>query len=744
MTEKREKTGDSVIDEALERFDESQSGTDYNRQAAEEDIRFARMADQWPDAVKKQREAEGRPCLTINKCPSFIRQVVNEGRQNKPGIIVLPVDGGADVDTADVIGGLIRSIERGSNAEVAYDTALEHAVTGGFGFFRISIDHAHAESFEMEAKIERVANPLSVHWDPSSTKFDASDWDYGFISEWIRKDTFEKRFPKAEPVSFDGDARDRITDWVNEDSVRVAEYFCRTAEKKKIVLLSDGNVVREDKLSEALGPGMPTMLEVLQMQGVTVTKERESDFYSVKRRLISGVSVLEETDWPGSTIPICPVWGDEVIIDGRRHFRSLIRDARDPQMMFNFWRSASTEMVALAPRVPFIAEMGAIPNGPEGEKWRTANTRSHAYLLYNKGTQLPQRQPFPSQPVGAIQEAMNASDDMKAIMGIYDASLGAKSNETSGVAIRQRQMEGDTATFHFIDNLSRAIQYAGRCLIEIIPSIYSARETIRILGADEAPKVVKLTTETAREQGIDTPGDDLDGRLYNLATGKYDVTVKAGPSFQTRREETVYALTELVRARPELGAVIGDLIVKNMDIPEGPEVSKRLQKMLPPQLQDGQDGRPSIPPEIQQQIAQGTELIQKLQAENAQMKGDMSKTMIEAQTKGKELEFKAREAELTQAIKARELSLKEVELQLKAAEMQAAQMNAQAVTGADVDQKNAVTGLAQLVQQALGAATESNAATQQAFMSALGELKETMSRPKQIIRGPDGRAVGVQ
>lgn len=738
--DKPEKTGDSVIDEALERFDESQSGTDFNRQHAEEDIRFSRLGDQWPDAIRKQREAEGRPILTINRLPAFIRQVVNEGRQNKPGIVVVPVDGGADIDTADVIGGLIRSIERGSNAEVAYDTALEHAVSCGFGFFRLSVDYAHEDTFEMEARIERVANPLSVHWDCSSTKFDASDWDYGFISDWIRKDAFEKRYPKAQPVSFDGDARDRITDWLNEDSVRVAEYFLRTPYKRKLVLFSDGVARREDDLKKT-----PGLIEFLAANGVTPTREREADCYKVTRRLITGVEVLEETEWPGSTIPICPVWGDEVIIDGRRHFRSLIRDARDPQIMYNFWRSASTEMVALAPRVPFIAEMGAIPQGPEGEKWRTANTRSHPYLLYNKGQSPPQRQPFPSQPVGAIQEALNASDDMKAIMGIYDAALGARSNETSGVAIRQRQLEGDTSTFHFIDNLARAIQYAGRCLIEIIPSVYSAKETIRILGPDEAPKVVKLTQESAMQQGIDTPSDNPEARLYNLSVGKYDVTVKAGPSYATRREEAANAMIEMIRAQPDLAPIMGDLLVENLDFPNAPEVAKRLKKMLPPQLQEGPNGQPAgLPPEIQAQISQGTELIQKLQAENAAMKQDMSKVQIDAQMKGRELEFRQRESELNAAIQSRELSLKELEIQLKAAEMQAAQANAQAVTGADVEQRNAVTGLAQLVQQALAAAQESNAATQQAFMSALADLKDTMARPRTFVRGSDGRVVGVQ
>jgi len=744
-------SGDTVLNEALERFEETQSATNMNRLDAAKDIRFGRLADQWPAEIRKQRELEGRPCLTINRMPAFVRQVVNDARQNKPAIQVVPVDSGADIDTAEVIGGLCRAIERGSNAEVAYDTALEHAVSGGFGFFRIGIDYAQGDTFDMEARIERIANPLSVYWDPSTRAFDASDWEYGFVAEWTTKSVFEQTYPDAEFVSFEGDYQDQTErDDFGQEQIRLAEYFLRTIHKRKIVLLSSGAVMRAEDLSKpfVLPDGSKMALkDALAMSGVTPTKEREAEYYKVKRRILSGAEVLKEDDWPGQTIPICPVWGDEVIIDGRRHFRSLIRDAKDPQMMFNFWRSASTELVALAPRAPFLIAEGSLPEGKERQKWENANTRSWPYLTYKPtGGAMPQRQPFPTVAAGAIQEAANASDDMKSVMGIFDAAMGARGNETSGRAIVARQRESDTGTFHFIDNLSRAVRYCGQILVEVIPSIYSQREAIRILGPDMTAKVVNLAKEgQAPQQGVDTPQDDANARLYDLGVGKYDVVVKTGPSYATQREEAASQMIELVRAQPALAQIAGDLIAENLDFPNAPELAKRLKKMLPPQLQEGENGQPAgLPPEIQQQIAQGTELIQKLQAENAQMKGDMTKTMLEAQTKGKEIEFKAREAELTQAIKARELSLKEVELQLKAAEMQAAQMNAQAVTGADVEQKNAVTGLAQLVQQALGAATESNAATQQAFMSALGELKETMSRPKQIVRDQTGRAVGVQ
>jgi hypothetical protein len=590
LAEKKE-TKEPVIVEALERFKEAEDGTSFNRNAAHEDIRFARLGEQWPDKIKKQREEEGRPALTVNKLPSFIRQVVNDSRQNKPAISVHPVDNGADKDTAEVIGGLIRAIER-NGADVAYDTAIDHAASGGFGFFRIGIDYCHSESFDKQAFIERIANPLMVHWDPSSTAFDASDWNFGFVSDLLTEEEFEAKYPNAEKVSFEGNDKELVGLWMQEEKIRVAEYWQREEKERTILLLSNGQIVRKDKFKDQIK-------YLLELAGITVVDERQSQYYEVKRRVMSGVEVLKEEDWPGSMIPICPVWGEEVIVDGKRHFRSMIRDARDPQTMFNFWRSASTELVALAPRAPWVGPKGFVPKGQEA-KWQSANNRSHAYLEYEATANgaAPRREAFAGVPAGALQEALNASDDIKSIIGIYDASLGARSNETSGRAILARQREADVSNFHFIDNLSRAIQYAGRVLVEIIPSVYSARQTIRILGDDMKEKVIKLAMEGQGSYGSQ-PQEPGTERLYDLSIGKYDVTVKTGPSFSTQREETRETLMEIMKQVPGAAPILGDVLMDNMDFPGADTVAKRLKAMLPPQILAAENGQPMPPQQPQ-------------------------------------------------------------------------------------------------------------------------------------------------
>jgi hypothetical protein len=406
--------------------------------------------------------------------------------------------------------------------------------------------------------------------------FDASDWQYGFVSDMLTEREFKKRYPKAKTVSWKEGLGEDLENWTDEDRIRVAEYWVRNEKMRKIVRMSDGQVYRVDDLREPIeiAPGMAMpLIDGLAMQGITPNEERDSTFFEVTRRVINGVEVLEEAPWPGSMIPICPVWGEEVNYRGKRYFRSLIRDARDPQAMMNFWRSASTELVALAPRTPFLVPLGGIPMGEE-KKWETANTRSHPYLTYDPSAgNMPQRQPFAGVPAGALQEALNASDDMKAVMGMFDASLGARSNETSGRAILARQREGNNATFHFLDNLARAIEYAGRCMIEVIPSIYSPRQTVRILGENNTPKVVRVMAQAGSPPTVDDPG----GKIYNLAAGKYDVTVTVGPNYETQRQETMQNLTDIIRAQPQAAAVLGDMLLENMDFPGSKDAAFRVR-----------------------------------------------------------------------------------------------------------------------------------------------------------------------
>jgi hypothetical protein len=353
--------------------------------------------------------------------------------------------------------------------------------------------------------------------------------------------------------------------------------------------------------------------------GVQVQGSRDVDSHRVRQHIMSGAEVLETVDWAGKYIPIIPVYGAEINFKGKRHFRSLIRGAKDAQRMFNYWRTTSTELVALAPKAPFIGRKGAFET--DAAKWATANVQSHAFIEFD-GPEPPMRQPFSGVPAGALQEALNASDDIKSVIGMFDASMGARSNETSGKAIIARQMEADNATFHFIDNLSRAIRHAGRVLIDLIPQVYSVPRVIRVLGEDGESEM-KAVNQPVQEQERDPLTEEVREitRIYDLTSGRYDLTVSAGPSFASLRQEAASQMIELIRAYPQAAPVIGDLLVKNLDWPGAEEIAERMRKAAG-LGEDGEDAGPD--PQAMQVVQQYQSALQEMQAKYQSLEADKS------------------------------------------------------------------------------------------------------------------------
>lgn len=628
-----------ILKEAREVFERCLDNESENRRLAKEDIEFARLSKQWHDADRKAREADHRPCLTINKLGPVIRQVVNDARQNRPSIRVLPADSKADIKTAEVLSGLIRNIEQSSDADVAYDTGVDAAVSGGFGYWRVNLDYSYGgsvsddlstagvELFEQDIRIERIANQFAVYGDPDSTQADSSDWMRAFVVEEVTQEEFKRKYPKAKVSDFDqADWANVAGRWKTDSKVLVGEYWKREESVRLVI----GVELAGDL--EAPGETVVMTVEEWEKQraeieakgGKAVTMPRPIKSYAVTQYLMTGVEILETNKWPGCFIPIIPVYGDEVNLEGKRHFRSLVRDAKDPNRMFNYWRSMATELVALAPKTPFIGKKGAFES--DAAKWATANTRSWSHIEYD-GPERPTREPFAGVPQGALQEALNASDDIKAITGIYDASLGARSNETSGKAIMARQREGDVSTFHFIDNQVRAIRHTGRIIIDLIPKVYSTPRIVRILGPDGKPENIPINGMPAGES---EGGDNTEAtaRIHDLRVGRYDLAVSAGPSFTTKREEAATQMIELIRSYPDAAPVIGDLLAKNLDWPGADEIAKRLERMLPPEMRDDESG--DIPPEVQQQLQQMGEAIQVLgeQLREAQDKANIEREKV--------------------------------------------------------------------------------------------------------------------
>jgi hypothetical protein len=615
---------DDILKEAQEAFELCAEHESDNRKDYEDDIRFALLEEQWPEKVRREREIDGRPCLTANLLAPMVRQVVNEARQNKPGITVHPADDKADAETAEILNGIIRNIEQSSNAEVAYDTALECAVAGGFGYFRINTAYTTDDTFDQDIVIERIANPLSVYGDCYSTAADSSDWNTAFVVDTITKAAFEKQYKGADAVNWSDDAWANVkSPWLDGDQVMIAEYWAREEIKRPILLLSDGAIVEAETYT--------AQEELYAALGVTVAGQREVRSHKVTQRVLSGAEELSKVEWAGKYIPIIPVYGSEVNLRGKRHFRSLIRSAKDSQRMRNYWRTTSTELVALQSKAPFVGRKGAFET--DHAKWATANTSNHAYLEYD-GPDPPQRQPFAGIPAGALQEALTASDDIKAIVGIYDSSLGARSNETSGKAIQARDAQADTGTFHFIDNLSRGMRHAGRVILDLIPHTHPVPRVVRIIGKDGKPRMAPVNQPVQVEQeNPDTGQIEAIEKIYDLTVGKYDLVVKAGPSFASKRDEFVAMASELMRGNPLLQQVLTPMIVENFDIPDADEIVEKLKAM------SGEN------PAMKQMEQEAMGAIQQLQAQLQQVSAELEAERADKTIEARKLEIEAFNAE---------------------------------------------------------------------------------------------------
>jgi hypothetical protein len=594
---------DELVQQAREHLKESEDADAPIRALALEDLKFAN-GDQWGEQQKRIRHADGRPCLVHNRIRAVIKQITNEQRQQKPAILISPVGDGADEDTAKILQGIIRHIEYNSNADTAYDSAMEFAVTcGGPGWIRVLTDYCDEKSFDQEIFIRGVKNHFSVYADPACQESDYSDARYMIVIETLTKDQYKEQYPDSEVTTFIdlGNLGNCPPDWVNSDGVRIAEYWYIDSEQRELFKLMDGTSATVDDMPE----------------GAVVAKDRagkpisrKTDVKTVKWVKTNGVEVLDSGDWAGKFIPLVPVIGDEVIIDGKRELLGVVRDAKDPCRNYNYQISAQTEAIALAPRAPYVGTKKQF-EGVENQ-WRTSNTRNYPFLTFNpdeKNPGPPQRQSF-EPAIQAISMAIaQADNDIKATTGIYDASLGAPGPEQSGTAIMARQQQGSTANLHFSDNLGRALKHLGRILVDLIPKIYDTTRVVRIIGEDEQQKTAMIGDPQEAQnwqQGMQ--------RVYDLNAGRYDVAVSMGGSYATRRQQAVDQLTQLVHAYPAFLQIAGPTILKNMDIPGAEELAKMAQKMLPPQLQEGGPQPPT--PEMQAMAQQHQQLIQQLQQAN--------------------------------------------------------------------------------------------------------------------------------
>lgn len=606
-----------LIETALARF---RYAADAEQEQREHELECLAMCDperQWDDTIKAERQEQDRPCMTEDRIGPFVSQVCNSLRQNRAAVTVNPVNDSSDVDTAEVIQGLIRHISYDSSADLAYDTASTSCVRTGRGYYRVVTEYEGDDTLDQVIKIKAIPNHHMVYVDPGAVEADLSDADWFMIFEDMLLDDFRAQYGDKESASLDRgqwqSVGDDVPDWYKNDHVRVCEYFYKVPTTHKVYRLSDGNVVKDSDLPEDAEKKIGGKVA----EGLFIEEERECKTYEVKWAKFNAVEVLERADWPGKIIPIVPVFGKELNVGGKRRYFGLVASMIAPQKRFNWLLSAQLEVINLVPRTPWVAVEGSLV---KPEAWANSHRRPVGTLFYK---QMVDGEPISARPerssigvdVSAINQAlMYSAEGLKGTSGMYNPSLGAtETTSQSGVAIRAQQSQGDMATYHFQDAVTRARRKEGRIILELIPTIYDAERVVRIVNEDETAKTVKIN------------GVDSEGKMFDMKLGKYDLTVTAGPSYTTRRQENLAVLMSMAKTLPQVVQVAPDLIVSQLDVPIAKPMAKRLKASLPPQVQQEDQetaGKPNVAAvmgklqESQQMIEQLTQALKAAQDEH--------------------------------------------------------------------------------------------------------------------------------
>lgn len=639
---------DPRIQEAVEFLKFANDADTMNRQEALEDLKFG-GGDQWPVELQNSRNLESRPVITVNKVDNYCRQVANQQRQQRPRIKVHATNTHDDMVDAQTIGGIIRHIEVNSNADHAYDNAFEYAVRMGWGYMRVKTNYVSEDSFDQEIYIDPIDNPFTVYFDPNSVAPDGSDADRCLITTMMRKDEFRKMYPDADDGGTSFTQRgtgDSQSEWITREDIRLAEYYYTVKEKATLYLLSDGtSTFADDK----------DFFKRLDAFGITVVDKRDSYKKTIKYVKLTAVEIIEERDWAGKYIPIVPVYGRHIVIGDKRKKFGMIRHAKDPQRMYNFWQTSITESVALAPKAKWLLAEGQDEN--HESDWANANIKSFPLLRY-KQTDIDGRpappptrlQPEPP-PTGVMAAAMGVDNDIKNIMGIFDPAQLGQGN-ISGKALNGQQQQVDLTNFDYYDNLTRSISHIGKICLDLIPKIYDTERVMRIIGDDGKPELLTINQR------------DSVGRVLNdISVGQYDVVMETGPGYNSKRQEAVDNMLPLLSAAPELMKVAGDLVFRNMDWPGADIIADRLAAANPmAQIDD----KSKVPPQVQMQLAmsqkQIQELTQALQARDLMLKNRMDVEQMKQDSETKRTLMKetnrAHESELRDASDREEMRMR--------------------------------------------------------------------------------------
>jgi len=604
-----------IMEEMRDRFRACSEWEATYRRKFLEDLKFAE-ADayngyQWPDSIRRMRDLSDKPCLTLNVVRQHNLKIINDMRKSKESCKILGMGNGATQESAEIVKQLIRHIEYNSKAQRnAYTPARGFQVKGGIGWWRIVTDYESNDSFDQEIYIKGVPDPLSVFMDPDCQEADCSDARYAFIFSFMPRELIEALVPDypwqlGAPRMPIGIAPGESF-FIEKDHWLVAEYFRKVPVQDQLISfmtpMQERVTVRKSRIPDEIAS---------QLKEDERTLVRNVVDQQIEWKLVVGDEIVDETIWPGKYIPLIRVLGEESVIEGILDRKGHTRALTDAQRMFNYNASASVEFGALQTKSPWLAAAAAI-EGLEG-LWNTANTENHSVLVWkhvdddNAEAVIPPPQKIePPSASPAFETGMDtAFKQMMMTSGQWANQQGQMGNERTGSAIKERLQEGESATYHFTDNYEDALVYTYQQIIDLIPKVYDTRRVKHIMADDGVEMEIELDPGAQQPymQQLDRENRII-RRVLNPTMGTYEVAASIGPNIESKRQEAVEDLTQILTEAPALTAIIGDILLRNMDFDDAQEAAMRLRRMVPPQAM-GQG-----PSQNEQQLMQQVQALQ--------------------------------------------------------------------------------------------------------------------------------------
>lgn len=563
---------DDLHSKFLMRFDAIVTPLQQERALCLQDRRFAFLPGaQWEEGGWYDM-SENMIRVEVNKTAIGLKRIQDDYRANRVTVNYRAVRDTAE-GTADLLDGLFRADVYRCKGAQAFDNAFLDGAAGGMGAWLLA--NELEDEYDPDSDSQRIRFDLisdadqRVFFDDNSRLYDKSDAKDCFVLFAMAKDAYIEQYGEDRLTSFPEGLLKPFYDWYRPDVVVVAWYY--RVEEVTETRRTFTNIVTDE--TEAY---WESDLTEDAANDLLITGWREDPPKKRKRRrvakyVLSGGEMLEDKTYvAGSCIPVIPYYGQRSFIDNQERVQGHVRQAKDPQRIYNTAISKLTETNARSPvEIPIFDPTQVV--GLE-DHWADMNIKRNPYglahALRDEDGKIIQTGPIGKieppvlPPVTAALMQVTAAD-IEQLTGAGQNADEVKSN-VSAEAMDIAATRLDERDGSYMDNFRQSMQRCGEVYLEMARDVYfePGRE-VEIMDDDN-----NQSTATLMEAAVDSMGRFVTAN--DLTRGKFMVVADVTESTATRRDKTVRALINIAELEAQAGDQQGAqaaiiTAVENMD-----------------------------------------------------------------------------------------------------------------------------------------------------------------------------------